>query len=231
MQNYILIVEDDNEIHHMLKELLQGNGYEVKSAYSGTEALLYLEKQTPRAVILDLMLPGMMGEDLLSEIKKTDSEIAVIVTSAKDDVHTRVELLRAGADDYMVKPFDTEELLARLEAALRRCAKAGRAAGRNQTLTFKDIVMDTEQHRVTVSGQDISLTRREYLILELLISNPNKVFTKNNIYESVWNEEFVGEDNAVNVHISNIRQKLAKINGGETYIQTVWGIGFKMKTL
>lgn len=98
-------------------------------------------------------------------------------------------------------------------------------------LAFKDIVMDTDQHRVTVSGQEISMTKREYLILELLISNPNKVFTKNNIYESVWNEEFVGEDNAVNVHISNIRQKLAKVNDRQTYIQTVWGIGFKMKTL
>ena len=128
MQDYILIVEDDNGIHHMMKELLQGNGYEVKSAYSGTEALLYLEKQAPQAVILDLMLPGMMGEELLSEIKKADPETAVIVTSAKDDVQTRVELLRAGADDYMVKPFDTEEFLARLEAALRRCAKDGRQA-------------------------------------------------------------------------------------------------------
>ena len=151
MQDYILIVEDDNEINHMLKELLQGRGYGVKSAYSGTE-----------------------------------------------------------------------ELLARLEAALRRCANGGRQ---------EDIVMDTDQHRVTVSGQEISMTKREYLILELLISNPNKVFTKNNIYESVWNEEFVGEDNAVNVHISNIRQKLAKVNDRQTYIQTVWGIGFKMKTL
>lgn len=231
MQDYILIVEDDNEINHMLTELLQGNGYAVKSAYSGTEALLYLEKQMPQAVILDLMLPGMMGEELLSEIKKINPDIAVIVSSAKDEVRTRVELLRAGADDYVIKPFDTEELLARLEAALRRCSKGAKQEGQNKTLTFKDIVIDTEQYRVTVSGQEISLTRREYLILELLISNPNKVFTKNNIYESVWNEEFVGEDNAVNVHISNIRQKLARANGKETYIQTVWGIGFKMKTL
>lgn len=231
MQDYILIVEDDNEINHMLKELFLGKGYEVKSAYSGTEALLYLEKQAPGAVILDLMLPGMEGEELLSEIKKMYPDVAVIVSSAKDDVQTRVELLRAGADDYVVKPFNTEELLARLEAALRRCTKSEKQEGSKKVLTFKDIVMDTDQYRVTVSGQEISLTRREYLILELLISNPNKVFTKNNIYESVWNEEFVGEDNAVNVHISNIRQKLAKVNDKETYIQTVWGIGFKMKTL
>lgn len=231
MQDYILIVEDDNEINHMLKELLEGNGYGVKQAYSGTEAILYLEKGAPQAVILDLMLPGMEGEELLLEIKKMNPDVAVIVSSAKDDVSTRVELLRKGADDYVVKPFDTEELLARLEAALRRCARGGEQKIRNRVLTFKDIVMDTEQYSVTVSGQEISLTKREYRILKLLISNPNKVFTKNNIYESVWNEEFVGEDNAVNVHISNIRQKLAKANDKETYIQTVWGIGFKMKTL
>ena len=133
----------------------------------------------------------LFHEELLSEIKKADPETAVIVTSAKDDVQTRVELLRAGADDYMVKPFDTEEFLARLEAALRRCAKDGRQAEQGRTLCFKDIVMDTDEHRVTVSGQEIFLTKREYFILELLISNPNKVFTKNNIYESVWNEEFV----------------------------------------
>ena len=231
MQDYILIVEDDNEINHMLTELLQKNGYTTQSAYSGTEALLYLEKKEPLAVILDLMLPGIAGEELLSEIKTIDSEIPVIVASAKEDVHTRVELLRAGADDYIVKPFDTEELLARLEVALRRNNRTGIAGKHEETLKFRDIVIEPDQYRVTVSGQEIALTRREFLILELLMSNPNKVFTKNNIYESVWNEEFVGEDNAVNVHISNIRQKLAKVNSSETYIQTVWGIGFKMKTL
>lgn len=231
MPDYILIVEDNNEINHMLTELLQNNGYATQSAYSGTEALLYLEKQIPRAVILDLMLPGMTGEELLVKIKDVDSDIAVIIASAKEDVHTRVDLLRAGADDYVVKPFDTEELLARLEVALRRNGRNGQDENRSERLTFKDIVMEPDRFRVTVSGQEIALTRREYLILALLMSNPSKVFTKNNIYESVWNEEFVGEDNAVNVHISNIRQKLAKVNGEETYIQTVWGIGFKMKTL
>lgn len=227
MSDYILIVEDDNEINHMLSALLQSSGYMTQSAYSGTEALLYLEKQETRAVILDLMLPGMAGEELLQKIKERDPALPVIVASAREDVQTRVELLRAGADDYIVKPFDTEELLARLEVALRRSG----GDKRSRKIVFKDIVIEPEEYRVMVSGEEVALTRREFLILELLMSNPNKVFTKNNIYESVWNEEFVGEDNAVNVHISNIRQKLAKVNSNETYIQTVWGIGFKMKTL
>lgn len=227
MKDYILIVEDDNEINQMLRELLQGHGFETVSAFSGTEALLHIEKEVPLAVILDLMLPGMSGEELLERIKNIDSGISVIVSSAKDNVNTRIALLRAGADDYMVKPFDTEELLARLEAVLRRNGRE-KATNESKRLTHKDIVMETDDFKVTVSGHEISLTRREYLILELLMTNPGKVFTKNNIYESVWNEEYLGEDNAVNVHISNIRQKLAKVNSKESYIQTVWGIGFKM---
>lgn len=227
MRNYILIVEDDNEINHMLQELLKSHGFETVSAFSGTEALLHVEKEAPMAVILDLMLPGMTGEELLEKIKNINPGIAVIVSSAKDEVSTRIELLRAGADDYMVKPFDTEELLARLEAVLRRNGRKQASAGKNQ-FKYKDIIMEPEDFKITVSGEEIALTRREYLILELLISNPGKVFTKNNIYESVWNEEYLGEDNAVNVHISNIRQKLARVNPEESYIQTVWGIGFKM---
>ena len=209
MAAYVLIVEDDSEINRMLTELLQSRGYVTESAYSGTEAWLRLEKETPRAVILDLMLPGMPGEELLGKIKALQPDISVIVTSAKDAVHTRVELLRAGADDYIVKPFDTEELLARLEAVLRRNGTGSDSERTGKKLVFRDIAIEPEKHRVTVAGQEITLTRREYLILELLMSNPQKVFTKNNIYESVWNEEFVGEDNAVNVHISNIRQKLS----------------------
>ncbi|MDE7414979.1 MAG: response regulator transcription factor [Lachnospiraceae bacterium] len=230
MADYILIVEDDNDINHMLSDLLGGQGYRTASAFSGTEALLYIEKEAPSAVLLDLMLPGMTGEELLSRIKRLDTAISVIVSSARDDVRTRVELLRAGADDYMVKPFDTDELLARLEAVLRRNGQGRQSVGGSRgRLTYKDIVIEPEDFSVTVSGQEVALTRREYLILELLVRNPGKVFTKNNIYESVWNEEYLGEDNAVNVHISNIRQKLSKANSEETYIQTVWGIGFKMK--
>lgn len=229
MTDYILIAEDDNDINHMLSDLLGSQGYRTQSAFSGTEALLYIEREAPAAVVLDLMLPGMTGEELLAHIKEVDGGIAVIVASAKDDVRTRVTLLRAGADDYVVKPFDTEELLARLEAVLRRNGQGKQRGNAENKLVYKDIVMKPDDFSVTVSGQEIALTRREYLILELLIRSPGKVFTKSNIYESVWNEEYLGEDNAVNVHISNIRQKLAKVNREETYIQTVWGIGFKMK--
>ncbi|MBQ6887854.1 MAG: response regulator transcription factor [Lachnospiraceae bacterium] len=254
MKEFILIVEDDNDINCMLKELLEGQGYETVQAFSGTEALLYLEKRVPDGVILDLMLPGMAGEELLKHIKEKSPDTAVVVSSAKEDVQVRISLLKAGADDYVVKPFDTQELLARLEAVLRRlgrikqlqteeekkaqngaqessvqCGKAQSGnAQEGRVIKYKDIVMRPEDFFITVGGEAVSLTKREYLILELLMENPAKVFTKSNIYESVWNEEFLGEDNAVNVHISNIRQKLAKVNPEETYIQTVWGIGFKM---
>lgn len=236
MENYILIVEDDNDINQMLRELLTQHHYVVRQAFSGTEALMHIEREQPQAMILDLMLPGMNGEELLKRIKEQYPDIAVLIASAREEVATRVSLLRAGADDYIIKPFDTEELLARLEVALRHRGKDD--AGKNQLsdrtesgkiLEYKDIRIEQDNFRVTVSGTEIKLTKREYLILELLMGNPDKVFTKNNIYESVWNEEFLGEENAVNVHISNLRQKLARVNAKEAYIQTVWGIGFKMQ--
>lgn len=228
MDHYILIVEDDNDINAMLKELLEQAGYRTAQAFSGTEALLYLEKEHPLAVILDLMLPGMEGEEVLQRIKESNPQTAVIVTSAKDGTKTRVDLLKAGADDYMVKPYDTEEFLARLEAVLRRSVCDSPSGREKKKLAYRDLLMDREEFLVFLAGEELKLTRREFLILELFMENPGKVFTKSNIYESVWNEEFLGEDNAVNVHISNIRQKIAKIKGQDTYIETVWGIGFKM---
>lgn len=144
MQNYILIIEDDNDISKMLNELLTINGYRAIQAYSGTEALLHIEKQAPDAVILDLMLPGMSGEEVLAGIKAADRSIAVLVASAKDDVTSRISLLRAGADDYLTKPFDTGELLARLEAVLRRSKKQTDTDAAERipiSMQYKDLTM------------------------------------------------------------------------------------------
>ena len=225
LEDYILIVEDDNDISHMLKDLLGQNGYGTAQAFSGTEALFYIEKKCPQAMILDLMLPGMSGEELLAKVKAEYPDISVIISSAKDTAKTRISMLRAGEDDYITKPFDTEELLARLEAVLRRSLADGRKI--KKKLQFKDLVMEPEDFKVTVGGTEVRLTRREFLILELMMENPGKVFTKSNIYESVWNEEFLGEDNAVNVHISNIRGKIKKVSEREC-IETVWGLGFRL---
>lgn len=224
----ILVVEDDNDIANMESELLTRHNYEVDNAYSGTEALFWIEKQNYDLILLDLMLPGMSGEDLLKRVRETSS-IPIIAVSAKDDKLSRLTLLKEGADDYITKPFDTDELLVRIEVVLRRKSKDATLDGQNY-LRFKDIELNDGDYTCNVHGVSIPLTKFEYNLLHLLMSNPKKVFTKNNIYESVWEEDFLGEDNAVNVHICNIRSKLAKGNKDEKYIQTVWGIGFKMHT-
>ena len=218
----ILIVEDDTDISGMLKELLSPH-YETAQAFSGTEAVMCAEREDFDLILLDLMLPGMTGEEVLGHLRRKGS-VPVIAVSAKDDKQTKVTLLKTGVDEFISKPFDNDELLARIEALLRRSS----GGISSDVLTFKNIKINRSTMEVSVSGKPLSLTKREYLILELLMSNPKKIFTKNNIFESVWNEQFLGEDNAVNVHISNIRQKLSKLDPDETYIQTVWGLGFKM---
>lgn len=220
---HVLIVEDDIYIGEMLKDLLTKNGYDVINAYSGTEAVLLLEKEHFQLVLLDLMLPGMNGREVLSVVKEK-TEAKVIIMSAISDLSSKVELLKKGADDYLIKPFHNDELLARMEAVLRRGKEPTEEA---TVLQYKDLVLDKGSRVVTIQGEEVSLTKREFLILELLMSYPCKVFTKNNIFESVYQEQFVGEDNTINVHISNIRQKLAKVTK-EEYIETVWGIGFRM---
>jgi DNA-binding response OmpR family regulator len=177
-------------------------------------------------VLLDLMLPGLAGEEVLQEIRK-HSNIPVIGLSAKSDKASTINLLKTGADDYIVKPFNNDELLARIEAQLRRYHQPSLHQEGNK-LTYKNISMDPETFSVMVGDTPVSLTKREFLILELLMKYPKKVFTKSNLYEHVWNEEFFGDENTINVHISNIRSKLAKANASGEYIQTVWGIGFKM---
>lgn len=222
----ILVIEDDNDISNMICDLLEQNGYNTKSAYSGTEALMVFDHKID-LVLLDLMLPGLAGEQVLQEIRK-HSNIPVIGLSAKSDKASTINLLKTGADDYIVKPFNNDELLARIEAQLRRYHQPPTLPREDNKLFYKNISIDTETYSVMVGDTSVSLTKREFLILELLMKYPKKVFTKSNLYEHVWNEEFFGDENTINVHISNIRSKLAKANASEEYIQTVWGIGFKM---
>lgn len=186
---------------------------------------MIIEKKHFDLILLDLMLPGLPGETVLGEIRKK-ADTPVIGISAKTDIDSRINLIKNGADDYLVKPFDNAELLVRIEAVLRRYQKSKMC---DTVLRFKDLTLNTDTLEVKIKDVPISLTKYEYLILQLLMSAPRKVFTKNNIFESVWNEEFLGDDNAINVHISNLRKKFIKANPQGQYIQTVWGLGFKMQ--
>ena len=220
----ILVAEDDAYINEMLCELLTQNGYAPTAAYSGTEALLLLPQGGFSLVLLDLMLPGKTGEQVLEEIRKTLT-VPVIVLTALTDKETTVKLLRLGADDYIGKPFDNNELLARIDVQLRRAAPRQPEGG---LLGHKDLTLDLDGFDAFIGGQKVGLSKREFEIMSLMISFPGKVFTKNNLYESVWGGEFLGDDNTVNVHISKLRAKLKAISPDTEYIQTVWGIGFKM---
>jgi len=224
----ILIIEDDEDINRLLCNIISKNGYHAKSAYSGTEALIYLENQKWDMVLLDLMLPGLSGEELLNKIRK-ESEIPVIIISAKIETQTKIDTLRAGADDYITKPFDIEEVSARIDSCLRRFKRMADVPKLNQ-ICYKDLVLNTDSKEVTVNGSELKFTALEFDILFLLMSSPKKVFTKANLFESVWHEEFYGDDNTINVHMSNIRSKLSKANPNEEYIETIWGMGYKLKT-
>ena len=221
--NKILIVEDEPQINKMIQTLLVKNEYECLSAFSGTEAILLLEKEVFDLVLLDLMLPGLRGEEVLDKINEL--QIPVICVSAKDDLDTKLELMRKGADDYITKPFNNEELLVRIEAVLRRLNKS-LSKKEASILKYKDLSLDIENHVVTLNEEAVNLTVKEYKILELLMNNPKKVFTKQNIFESVWSEEYLFDERVVTVHVSNLRNKLIK---GDEYIKTVWGIGYKMQ--
>lgn len=225
----ILIVEDDTDINNLIATVLRRQRYETVQSFSGTEALLRLELEAFQLVILDLMLPGMNGETLLQNIReKMESDIPVLVLSSKASLADKVQLLTSGADDYMTKPFEPEELSARVYACLRRGKKAEAAAPAKECLQFKNLRIFAESRQVSVNGQEISLTPHEYEILHILVESPDKVFSRESLYEQVWKGGYYGEDNTVNVHVSNLRKKIAAADPSEEYIKTIWGIGFKM---
>ena len=221
----ILIIEDDLEICNLLKEFLEESGYDIKTSNTGIDGMRELKSLTYNLVILDLMLPYKSGDEILRELRSF-SNMPVIILSAKDMVHTKVDLLRLGADDYVTKPFDLNEILARIESNLRRCSSDINV--KKSILTYKDITLNEEEKNVLVNGTTLVFTSKEYGILLLLLSHPQKVFSKAHLFESIWNEEYFSEDNTLNVHISNIRNKLKSANPNEEYIETIWGMGYKL---
>lgn len=224
----VLVVEDDADINGLLCNILSRKGYNVKAAYSGTEAKIYIENYNYDIILLDLMLPGINGENLIAEIRKI-KVMPIIVISAKTSQKDKINVLKIGADDFISKPFDINEVIARVEAQLRRFVEFSSQNYKDKKMQYKNIVLDTEAKQVYVKNNPVNLTAREYSILELLMTNPKKVFTRANIFETVWNNEFLGDDNTVNVHVSNLRTKLSAADKDTEYIQTVWGIGFKLK--
>lgn len=219
----ILIVEDDVNISNLLKEALSQKGYTCGQAFSGTEAALWLEKESWMLVLLDLMLPGMTGEKVLQLIRR-QGDTPVIVLTAKDAMEEKLDLLTSGADDYITKPFDINEVIARVQIQLRH---AGQEAEPDR-IECGGITLDDKTHQIWVEGQEIlHLTRQEYAILELLIRHPKQVFRKEAIFTYAWEEEYMGETKTLDVHISNIRKKLKAVTDKE-YIQTVWGIGYRL---
>lgn len=215
----ILIVDDDVYIGDMLEELLTKENYDVGRAYSGTEALMYLSSRRPDLILLDLMLPGLSGEELLPLIKG----IPVIVVSAKAEVSDKVSLLLGGAADYVTKPFDTSELLARITVQLRK----NDVPESSDILSFDTISLNTETRAVTVSDTPVRLTQTEYAILKLLMANPSQVITKSVMLDRISEDTPNCTESSLKVHISNLRKKLKAVNGKD-YIEAVWGIGFKL---
>lgn len=225
---HILVVEDDPAINALLCRIMSDAGYGCRGAFSGSEAALLAEKYDYDLILLDLMLPGLTGEEFIHQLRKGKT-MPIIVLSAKAGLEDRVNVLRLGADDFIPKPFDNAEVLARIEAQLRRYKKFSGLGG-GSLLHWGDLTLDRERITASISGTELALTAREFEILALLMEDPKKVYTREQIYERVWGEEYMGDDNTVNVHISNLRAKLSKASERE-YIKTVWGIGFKMNEL
>lgn len=215
----ILIVEDDLSIHNVIEELLKKSNYTTFNAYSGTEALLLLEKEKYDLILLDLMLPAVSGEEIIEKVKDTP----IIVLSAKISSDDKVNCLLSGANDYITKPFDVKELLARIEVQLRSKSNPNI----KETLKYKDLELLDDNHTLLVSNKKVSLTKTEYAILKQLLLNPNQVITKNKLLDLISIDTEDCDENSLRVHISNLRKKIRTYTEVE-YIESIWGLGFKM---
>ena len=257
----ILIIEDDKEINKLLATYLAKNGYETKSCFDGVDGLNKIRKYSRcndhtseiiaakgsadgkdvdniDLVLLDMMLPGFSGDEIITKIRAF-TDIPIIVISAVSTLDDRLYMMKNGADDYIIKPFELPDVLVRIEAVMRRydmqkMREAGKentsAAAPRKKLTYGSIIMDTGLMTVTLKDEELILTSKEYEILKLMMENPNKLFSKANLYESIWNEEYFPEDQSLKVHMSNLRAKLKKLDDFD-YIETIWGMGYRLRKL
>jgi len=219
----VLVIEDDQEINKLLNMILTKSGMVAVPAYSGTEGLLQLENSTYDLILLDLMLPGMSGEEFISKIREK-SMIPIIVISAKVDIENKIEVLKMGADDYITKPFNQQEVLARVEVQLR---KSGVRSSQTVEKVWRGLKINPESQTVSLENKELQLTKAEFDILSLFISHPERAFSKRKIYEEIWTGPYLGDDNTISVHVSNLRKKIAKATN-EEYIKTIWGVGFML---
>jgi len=229
--NRILVCDDDKEIVDAIEIYLSQEGYEILKAYDGVQAVEMMQKQEIHLLIIDIMMPRLDGLRATLKIRE-NSSVPIIILSAKSEDADKILGLNIGADDYVTKPFNPLELVARVKSQLRRYTKLGNAAEENQKI-YKTggLVINDDLKEVTVDGEPVRLTPIEYNILLLLVKNQGKVFSINQIYESIWNEDAIGADNTVAVHIRHIREKI-EINAKEPrYLKVVWGIGYKVEKL
>lgn len=224
----VLLIEDDAEISEMLKNYLTTENYDVTCVADGQEACKHFDSTTYSMVLLDLMIPKISGMDVMQHIRK-NSVVPIIIVSAKDTETDKTLGLGLGADDYITKPFSVAEVLARIKAAIRRTTQYDNAPITIPVpLAVGDLIMNLSNYTLTKKGVKIELTAKEFEILKLLLQNPKKVYTKEQIYSLVWNDAYCGDENAVNVHISRLRNKIEDDTRNPQYILTVWGIGYKL---
>ena len=222
----ILIIDDDVELCALLAQCLGNEGYDVSYLNDGRNAVQYIERNNVDLVILDVMLPEVDGFTVLQQIRKT-SELPVLMLSAKSEEMSKVYGLKMGADDYLVKPFGLAELIARVENLFRRCSVSNVDKKKTSILTYGELVIDMEKCIVEKGSEVVQLTSKEYKLLCLLAQNPQRVFTKKQIYGSVWEEDFLYDDNTIMALISRLRKKIESNIDNPEYIQTVWGIGYR----
>ena len=222
----ILVVDDDQHIAELISLYLMKDGYDTQEVYDGKKALEAVTTYEPDLILLDLMLPGIPGEEVLRDIRKKGNTPVIILT-AKDTIDDKVEFLRGGADDYVTKPFDIKEVTARVEVQIRRAETTGRKEEEHR-FTYQELELNKGDFTVKVGNTELPhITKQEFSILELLLKHPKKVFSKEEMFEYAWEEQYMGETKTLDVHISNIRKKIKAVTDKE-YIETVWGIGYRL---